>query len=107
MTDVPIISVDDAKDKLDEGDTLFIDIRDVDSYNAGHIPGALHLTNESVQDFMAKTERGQSMVVYCYHGNTSLGGATFFLEQGFTDVASMTGGFESWRLSYDYDLPDA
>jgi rhodanese-related sulfurtransferase len=27
----------------------------------------------------------------------SLGGAAYFLEQGFTDVVSLTGGFEAWR----------
>jgi thiosulfate sulfurtransferase len=36
-------------------------------------------------------------VVYCYHGHTSLGGAAYLMDQGFTEVYSLIGGFERWR----------
>jgi thiosulfate sulfurtransferase len=36
-------------------------------------------------------------VVYCYHGHTSLGAAAYLRENGFTDVVSLSGGFELWR----------
>lgn len=37
---IKTITVAQAKDKLAEGNAVFIDIRDPDSYAAAHIPGA-------------------------------------------------------------------
>ncbi len=44
------------------------------------------------------------MVVYCYHGNSSLGATAFLLENGFKNVASMSGGFEAWRQVYEHEV---
>ena len=34
--------------------------------------------------------------MYCYHGNSSLGGAAHLLSKGFEEVYSMSGGFAAW-----------
>jgi len=47
---------------------------------------------------MDPPQAGQPVIVYCYHGNSSLGGTMYLKEQGFQDVRSMQGGFEEWRL---------
>jgi thiosulfate sulfurtransferase len=51
----------------------------------------------TIHEFMEKTDKQQKIIVYCYHGNMSLGGAEYLLENGFEDVCSMSGGFEAWR----------
>lgn len=99
--EIPQIQIHDAKLKLDQKQSLFVDIRDPGSYRAAHIPGALHLHDGNIQDFLQKTDKDQPVVVYCYHGNSSLGAAAFLLENGFKDVASMSGGFEAWRQAYE------
>ena len=104
--EVPEISVDDAKAKLDDGKTVFVDIRDPDTYRAGRIEEALNLSNETIQEFLASTTKDQPIVVYCYHGNSSKGAAQFLMSQGFSDVQSMSGGFEAWRMAYDYEEGD-
>jgi thiosulfate sulfurtransferase len=103
MNPIPELSINEAKERLDAGETLFVDIRDADSYQEAHIPGAIHVTNDNVFDFLDSTDKASPIVVYCYKGNSSLGGTAFFLEQGFQDVQSMLGGFDMWRLSYEYD----
>jgi thiosulfate sulfurtransferase len=40
------------------------------------------------------------VVVCCYHGNSSQSAAQFLVEQGFTEVYSLNGGFEQWKVSY-------
>lgn len=106
MTNVPEISIDDASELLEAGETVFVDVRDVDSYKAGHIETAHHLTNENVQEFIGKTAKDMPIIVYCYHGNSSIGATAFLMEQGYKNVQSMAGGFEAWRLSYDYETED-
>ena len=97
------IQIHDAKQQLDGKKSLFVDIRDPNSYREAHIPGALHLHDGNVQEFVQSTAKDQSVVVYCYHGNSSMGAAAYFMENGFTNVVSMSGGFEAWRRTYEHE----
>jgi thiosulfate sulfurtransferase len=101
--EIPQIQIHEAKKKLDEKSSLFVDIRDSGSYSQAHIPGAIHLNDDNVQEFLQNTAKDQAVVVYCYHGNSSLGAAGYFLENGFKNVASMMGGFEAWRQVYEHE----
>ena len=101
--DIPQIQIHEAKKKFDLKQCLFVDIRDPGSYGAAHIPGALHLHDGNVQEFVENTDKNADVVVYCYHGNSSLGAAAYFIESGFKNVASMSGGFEAWRQVYEHD----
>ena len=106
MTDIPQVQIHEAKKKLDEKECLFVDIRDPDSYGAAHIPGALHLHDGNVQEFVEKTDKETPVVIYCYHGNSSLGATAYFIENGFKNVASMSGGFEAWRQVYEHEAQE-
>jgi len=99
--DIPQIQIHEAKKKFDLKHCVFVDIRDPGSYGAAHIPGALHLHDGNVQEFVQTTDKNADVVVYCYHGNSSLGAAAYFIECGFKNVASMSGGFEAWRQVYE------
>ena len=101
--EIPQIEIHQAKERLDQDKALFVDIRDPASYRAAHIPGALHLHDSNVQEFVQNTDKEMPVVVYCYHGNSSLGAAAYFLENGFKNVVSMSGGFEAWRQVYDHE----
>jgi thiosulfate sulfurtransferase len=74
-----------------------VDIRDPQSYGAGHIPGAVHLDGQSAPEFLAATEKTRPVIVCCYHGFSSQGAAGWLVAQGFTEVYSLDGGFEGWR----------
>ena len=106
MTDIPQVQIQDAKKKLDQKECLFVDIRDPGSYRAAHVPGALHLHDGNVQEFVEKTDKETPVVVYCYHGNSSLGATAYFIENGFKNVASMSGGFEAWRQVYEHEAEE-
>ncbi len=95
--DIPEIDVETAAARHAAGGTLFMDVRDAGSFAAAHVPGALHVSDATIEAFLEETPREQPVVVYCYHGNASRGGTAFLLQHGFTDVASMAGGFEAWR----------
>lgn len=101
--DIPQIQIHEAKKKLDEKNSLFVDIRDPGSYRQAHIPGAIHLSDGNIQEFLQNTAKDRSVVVYCYHGNSSMGATGYLLENGFTNVASMMGGFEAWRQVYEHE----
>jgi thiosulfate sulfurtransferase len=103
VNDIQQIQIHEAKKKLDQKDCIFVDIRDPGSYYASHIPGALHLHDGNVQEFIQSTDKETPVIVYCYHGNSSLGATAYFVENGFKNVASMSGGFEAWRQVYEHE----
>jgi thiosulfate sulfurtransferase len=61
------------------------------------------LHDGNVQAFTEGTDKHREVIVYCYHGNSSLGAVAYFLENGFKNVASLRGGFEAWRQVYEHE----
>lgn len=91
------ISVQEAEQKLAQGEIAVVDIRDDASFCAGHIKGSTQLTNGSLQGFMSSVEFETPVIVCCYHGHSSQQAAQFLIHQGFEEVYSLDGGFEAWR----------
>jgi thiosulfate sulfurtransferase len=96
------ISVKDTQQKLEQENARVVDIRDEQSFAAGHIEGSVHLTNGRLQPFMAQTEFTTPVIVCCYHGVSSQQAAQFLIHQGFDEVYSMDGGFEAWRQAMPF-----
>jgi thiosulfate sulfurtransferase len=94
------ISIQQAQQLQQQSMAVVVDIRDPQSFALGHIPGAIHLTNDNVAEFIEQTDKSLPVVVVCYHGNSSQPAAQFLVEQGFEQVYSMDGGFEAWKLQY-------
>ncbi len=95
--DVSETEIQQAQLLLEAGTASFVDVRDSNSFQAEHIPGAIHLDDSNVQQFVASADKQATVVVYCYHGHSSLGATAFFQDQGFTAVSSLSGGFAAWQ----------
>lgn len=93
----------DLAQQLREGGAQLVDIRDPQSFAMGHITGSRHIDNYSVADFIREADMDAPLVVVCYHGNSSQSAAAYFVQQGFSDVYSLDGGFELWRSVYPAD----
>ena len=104
---IPEIDIQAAKDHHTAGTATFIDVRDPGAYQASHIPGALHVTDANIQEFVNDADKTQTVIVNCYMGNSSLGATQYLLEQGFSEVFSMKGGFEAWRAVYEFEAAAA
>jgi thiosulfate sulfurtransferase len=93
------ITPEEAQQMREQG-AVFVDIRDPNSYSAGHIEGAARLDNQNLGDFIASADLDHPLVVVCYHGHSSQGAAAYLVGQGFSEVFSMDGGFEHWNSLY-------
>jgi len=98
------INVQEARQKMADENVLLVDIRDPQSFAAGHAPGAFHLTNDSLPTFMATADLSKTVLVMCYHGNSSKGAAQYLLEQGFSATYSIDGGFSAWNTVFPEDV---
>lgn len=92
------ISIAQAKEILKNPDAILVDIRDVFSYNAGHIKESVNLplTQDEIEKFDKTTDRDTPLLVLCYRGNSSQVLANHFSLQGFKEVYSIDGGYEKW-----------
>lgn len=90
------ISAKEAKSVLQSGSAAIVDIRDITSFNSGHVQGAYHLTQETLPDFIKDRLKTETIFVMCYHGSSSQLAAQYLVDQGFEDVYSIDGGYEEW-----------
>ena len=78
---------------------MILDIRDYQSFDSGHIDGAIHFSPDNVKNFIDKNDFSAPIVVCCYHGNSSKSAAQLLADNGFEDVYSLNGGYEGWKES--------
>lgn len=91
------ISVEQANQMMSEQDLVqIVDIRDDQSFNAGHIPDSVHLHGSNIEEFMAGANPEAPLLVVCYHGISSQSAAAYLAKQGFRNTYSLDGGFQAW-----------
>ncbi|HEX8938526.1 MAG TPA: molybdopterin-synthase adenylyltransferase MoeB [Candidatus Limnocylindrales bacterium] len=97
VREVSPLEVDLARESRPE--TVLIDVREDSEWEQGFLPGARHLSRGYLEQ-LVETEvpdRGRPIVTYCAEGIRSLFAARTLAELGYTDVASMAGGFRAWK----------
>ena len=52
MKPIPQIQMQAAHEKLNQANVVFVDIRDPGSFQRAHIPGAIHLDDGNIQEFI-------------------------------------------------------
>ncbi len=97
-TRVREVSAAEAKEEQSTG-ALLIDVREAEEFGKSHAQGAIHLSKgvielkieEAVPDVAA------SIICYCGGGSRSAMAADNLQKMGYTNVASMVGGFKAWK----------
>jgi molybdopterin/thiamine biosynthesis adenylyltransferase/rhodanese-related sulfurtransferase len=86
----------------------WVDIREIDEWQEGHLPGAIHVPRGNLESRIeaAVPDKTTPVVLYCASGNRSVFGAKTLNELGYSDVYSLSGGFTDWkRNGLDIVLP--
>ena len=102
-----------AREEIEGGGVVLVDVRDPERYEAGHLEGAINVpSGESAHDahdaaYVDAIERAGAspddrLILVCGEGNRSARTADALCnEHGFTNVASIIGGSKLWNeLSY-------
>ncbi|MGB5275763.1 MAG: rhodanese-like domain-containing protein [Gammaproteobacteria bacterium] len=88
--------VNQVDDFLNRPDAIALDIRDFQSYAAGHLQGAEHADEQCMSQLIRKRRNNPPILVYCYHGNTSRDFASLIHKLGFEQVYHLEGGWKAW-----------
>ena len=100
------ISTADAAARADG--PLFLDVREPDEWEEGHVPGAVHVPRGNLESRVESLapDRSRPIVVYCAGGSRSAFAAKTLGELGYEDVQSMAGGYTDWkRNGFPTQLP--
>lgn len=90
------VSAADAVARPESG-VVYFDCREPNEYALGHIPGAVFIPRGNLETKVeAMIPRDRKVLIYCASGNRSALAADTMQQMGYTDVASMSGGFRGW-----------
>ena len=92
------ITQETAKEMMDAGDVVVLDVRERDEFDAGHIPGALLLPVGTITKDAAAAVIGDLdtvVLVYCRSGNRSKTASRALADLGYTNVYEF-GGINTW-----------
>ena len=99
------LTVDEVRAKQVRGDSLeLVDTREESEWSRGHITGARHLGRGVLERDIEKAipDTSREIVLYCGGGFRSALAAESLKKMGYTNVASMDGG---WRVWNEHKLP--
>jgi sulfur-carrier protein adenylyltransferase/sulfurtransferase len=93
------ISQVDAREAQELDGAVWVDIRELDEWQEGHIPGAVYVTRGHLESRIesAVPNRETPVVLYCAAGNRSAFAAKTLEEMGYTSVHSLAEGFTGWK----------
>ena len=96
------ISVDEAY-QLFQNDEYILDVRQIEEYEAGHIPGSVLIPLDILESRLSEIPKDNEVVVVCRSGNRSATGRDILLNAGFPNVTSMAGGMNQW-INKGYEI---
>jgi rhodanese-related sulfurtransferase len=77
--------------------TVIVDCREPNEAALGTIAGAVVVPRGLMEQNIERVaKRDQKVIVYCAGGNRSALAADTLREMGYSDVATMAGGFRAW-----------
>lgn len=98
-TRIQEVTPQEVEAALAEGEPLvLLDVREPNEYLEGHLPGAV-LVPRGVLEMgapQAAPDPAARVIAYCAGGMRSALAADTLQEMGYTNVASMSGGFRTW-----------
>ena len=92
------ISAAELKGMIERSESIVIlDVREPNEWNLGHLPKAVHIPRGNLESKVeALIPRDSKVVVYCARANRSALAADTMQAMGYTDVASLAGGWGDW-----------
>jgi hydroxyacylglutathione hydrolase len=90
------ISVDEMCDARLMEDADLLDVRGATEWEAGHVPGSLHMPLGYLASRSLSLAKTKPVIVQCGKGTRSPIAASVLEGLGFTDVRNLAGGFEQY-----------
>jgi len=96
---IPEVTPPEADALREANKATLVDVREDSEWDQGHVPGAVHISKSYIEQQIeaAVPDRDARVVTYCAGGVRSLFAAQTLRDMGYTNVSSMSGGFQQWK----------
>jgi rhodanese-related sulfurtransferase len=97
-TDLPNVSLDQARAELEDGKAMVIDIREAQEHATGVAQGVVLLPMSQVAQRVSEIPKqaDQPVLLICNTQNRSRAVTEALQEQGFTNIRYVNGGMSEW-----------
>ena len=93
------VTIEQYRERLAAGERWrLVDVREDHEWEAGHLPGAEHLSKGTIERDVEERvpDRAEPVALYCGGGFRSVLVADNLRKMGYTNVISIDGGFRGW-----------
>jgi NADPH-dependent 2,4-dienoyl-CoA reductase/sulfur reductase-like enzyme/rhodanese-related sulfurtransferase len=80
---------------------LVLDVRNVDEFAAGHLPGAVNIPVDALREALPALPSDRRIAVHCKAGFRGHLAVRILKQRGYTDVVNVTGGWVSLDLEHE------
>jgi rhodanese-related sulfurtransferase len=93
------ITTEEAEAELSASGSVLLDVREPDEYEQGAVAGSVHLPRGNLETSIEGRipDKSAHVLVMCAGGVRSAFAADTMQQLGYTDVASIMGGFNRWK----------
>jgi len=92
------VSVADTLHAVNGGSARLVDVREDNEWATGHARGAEHLSRGIIERDIETVvpDKDEELILYCGGGFRAALAADSLQKMGYTNVASMAGGWRAW-----------
>jgi rhodanese-related sulfurtransferase len=95
------VSSEEAKQLIDNKEVVLLDVRTPEEYQEGHIPNAILLPLQELENKLNDLDKEETYIVVCRSGNRSTQASEILINNKFTNINNMIGGMNNW--SYEIE----
>lgn len=95
------IRTSDITKYIGNNNVTIIDLRDRDEYDEGHIPTAVNIPYEELDEQKQRLPKNNLLIFYCDRGNISLLASRDMVKEGY-NIKSLYGGIRSYHGRIDH-----
>ena len=94
------ITTEEVNDLIKDNNITILDIRDEESFSESHIPSAVRLSGNNMDEIIENSNHEDNILIYCYVGISSQNVAKHFCDLGFKNIYNLEGGYKEFSKDH-------